>query len=48
MLVYVRESEWDAVMCQVSEEDISAHVQARLKVGSDLFGGKAGMVGAHA
>jgi hypothetical protein len=36
MLVYVRESEWDAVMCQVSEEDISAHVQARLKVGLDF------------
>ena len=32
MLVYVRESEWDAVMCQVTEQEISAHVRARLKV----------------
>jgi len=32
MLVYVRESEWDTVMCQVTEQDISAHVRARLKV----------------
>lgn len=31
MLVYVRESEWEAVMCQVTLGDISAHVQARLK-----------------
>ncbi|KAL4539456.1 hypothetical protein Ndes2437B_g02171 [Nannochloris sp. 'desiccata'] len=31
MLVYVRESEWDSVMCQVTEEDISEHVRARLK-----------------
>lgn len=31
MLVYVRESEWDSVMCEVSEEDISEHVRARLK-----------------
>ncbi|KAI7840976.1 hypothetical protein COHA_005205 [Chlorella ohadii] len=31
MLVYVRESEWDAVMCQVTEQDISQHVRARLK-----------------
>ena len=33
MLVYVRESEWDTVMCPVTQADISAHVQARLKVG---------------
>lgn len=32
MLVYVRESEWDSVMCQVVEEDISEHVRARLKL----------------
>lgn len=31
MLVYVRESEWDSVMCKVTEEDISEHVRARLK-----------------
>jgi ubiquitin carboxyl-terminal hydrolase 7 len=31
MLVYVRESEWDSVMCEVAEEDISEHVRARLK-----------------
>jgi ubiquitin carboxyl-terminal hydrolase 7 len=31
MLVYVRESEWDSVMCEVTEEDISEHVRARLK-----------------
>lgn len=31
MLVYVRESEWDSVMCDVSEEDIGQHVRARLK-----------------
>ena len=35
MLVYVRESEWDAVMCQVTEQEISAHVRARLKVRGD-------------
>ncbi|KAL4423841.1 hypothetical protein ABPG75_001142 [Micractinium tetrahymenae] len=31
MLVYVRESEWDTVMCEVTEQDISDHVRARLK-----------------
>ena len=31
MLVYVRESEWDTVMCSVTEEDIGAHVRARLE-----------------
>jgi len=31
MLVYVRESEWDTVMCSVTESDISEHVRARLK-----------------
>ena len=31
MLVYVRESEWDSVMCEVTEQDISDHVCARLK-----------------
>ena len=39
MLVYVRESEWDTVMCQVTEQDISDHVRARLKV---RFEGPAG------
>lgn len=34
MLVYVRESEWATVMCEVTEQDISDHVRARLKVGS--------------
>lgn len=33
MLVYVRESEWGTVMCDVTEQDISDHVRARLKVG---------------
>lgn len=31
MLVYVRESEWDSIMCEVTENDISEHVRARLK-----------------
>ncbi|PSC73213.1 ubiquitin carboxyl-terminal hydrolase 12 [Micractinium conductrix] len=31
MLVYVRESEWDSVMCRVDKQDISAHVRARLQ-----------------
>ena len=30
MLVYVRESEWDSVMCAVTRDDIPAHVCARL------------------
>jgi ubiquitin carboxyl-terminal hydrolase 7 len=32
MLVYLRESEWDSVMCEVTVDDISEHVRARLKV----------------
>lgn len=31
MLVYVRESDWDSVMSEVSESDISEHVGARLR-----------------
>lgn len=30
MLVYVRESEWDNIMCDVTQADISEHVRARL------------------
>lgn len=30
MLVYVRESEWNNIMCEVRETDISEHVRARL------------------
>ena len=31
-LVYVREGEWDSVMCGVGREDLSDHVRARLEV----------------
>lgn len=31
MLVYVRASDWATVMCDVGMQDVSAHVQARLK-----------------
>lgn len=31
MLVYIRQSEWDTIMCEVTEDDIEAHVRARLK-----------------
>lgn len=31
MLVYVRESEWDSIMCDVTEEDISEHIRTRLR-----------------
>lgn len=31
MLVYIRKSEWDTIMCEVTEDDIEAHVRARLK-----------------
>lgn len=31
MLVYVRESEWDSIMCEVTEDDISEHIRARLR-----------------
>lgn len=31
MLVYVRESEWDSIMCDVTEADISEHIRARLR-----------------
>ncbi len=45
MLVYVRESEWDTVMCQVTEQDISAHVRARLKVSMGACLGVASIAG---
>lgn len=32
MLVYVREADWEKVMCDVSEHDIYEHVRVRLKV----------------
>ena len=31
MLVYVRESEWESIMCDVTEDDISEHIRARLR-----------------
>lgn len=31
MLVYVRESEWDDIMCDVDESDIADHIRARLR-----------------
>lgn len=31
MLVYVRESEWDSIMCDVTEDDISEHIRTRLR-----------------
>lgn len=31
MLVYVRESDWDSIMCEVTAEDISQHVRTRLE-----------------
>ena len=31
MLVYVRKSEWDSIMCEVTEDDISEHIRARLR-----------------
>ena len=39
MLVYVRQSDWGSVMCSVTEQDISEHVRARLKVGRVGRGG---------
>ena len=31
MLVYVRASEWDSIMCDVTEDDIARHVRVRLR-----------------
>ncbi len=32
MLVYVRETEWDEIMCTVSEEDVALHLRERVRV----------------
>ena len=32
MLVYVRETEWDEIMCAVSEEDVALHLRERVRV----------------
>ena len=31
MLVYVRASEWDSIMCEVTEDDIAEHIRSRLR-----------------
>lgn len=31
MLVYVRASEWDSIMCDVTEDDIADHIRSRLR-----------------
>ena len=31
MLVYVRSSEWDSIMCEVTEDDIAEHIRSRLR-----------------
>eukprot|EP00884_Botryococcus_braunii_P009403 jgi/Botrbrau1/18464/Bobra.0072s0047.1 len=35
MLVYIREDDWDKIMCAVSKEDIAEHVRDRLQKESD-------------
>lgn len=35
MLVYVRTSDWERVMCSVTDNDIAEHLRLRLKVRLD-------------
>ena len=32
MLVYIREAEWDEIMCPVAEEDVALHLRERVRV----------------
>lgn len=32
MLVYIRESDWDRIMCNVGKDDISEPIRKRLEV----------------
>ena len=38
MLVYIRETEWDEIMCQVVEEDVALHLRERVRVRALTFG----------
>jgi hypothetical protein len=58
MLVYVRESDWGMIQCEVKEDDIAPHLRERLKVRTDRSAGghvdaepllgSAGAAGLHA